>query len=163
VTAAPPYAELHLHTAFSFLDGASLPEELVGRAAELGYRALAVTDHDGLHGAMEFARLARAAGIAPIVGAELTLTDGSHLTLLAATAAGYANLCRLVTAAHGGPLGDGPPGPELGDPTLGGDEWNAPPLPTSGGAGRSTRLPPRLGPRVQGRGGRRRAARRGRR
>ena len=63
----PPidYVELHLHTAFSFLDGASLPEEMVGRAADLGYRALAITDHDGLHGAMEFARAARAAGIAP--------------------------------------------------------------------------------------------------
>src|SRR5215204_5131633 len=79
----PLYVELHLHTAFSFLDGASLPEEIVGQAADLGYRALAITDHDGLHGAMEFARAARAAGIAPITGAELTLTDGSHLTLLA--------------------------------------------------------------------------------
>jgi len=98
-----PYAELHLHTAYSFLDGASLPEEIVGRAAELGYRALAITDHDGLHGAMEFARAARAAGIAPITGAEVTLLDGSHLTLLAESAAGYANLCRLLTAAHQGP------------------------------------------------------------
>ena len=104
-----PYAELHLHTAYSFLDGASLPEELVGRAAELGYEALAITDHDGLHGAMEFARAARAAGLAPITGAELTLADGSHLTLLAETAAGYANLCRLVTAAHGGPAPGGTP------------------------------------------------------
>jgi error-prone DNA polymerase len=98
-----PYAELHLHTAFSFLDGASLPEEIIGRAAELGYRALAITDHDGVHGAMEFARAARAAGIAPITGAELTLTDGSHLTLLVETAAGYRNLCRLITAAYAGP------------------------------------------------------------
>jgi error-prone DNA polymerase len=97
------YAELHLHTAFSFLDGASLPEEIVGRAADLGYRALAITDHDGLHGAMEFARAARAANIAPITGAELTLTDGSHLTLLAETIAGYSNLCRLITAAYAGP------------------------------------------------------------
>ncbi|HYO30283.1 MAG TPA: PHP domain-containing protein, partial [Thermomicrobiales bacterium] len=99
----PPYAELHLHTAFSFLDGASLPEELVAAAANLGYRSLAVTDHDGLYGAMEFARAARAADIAPITGAELTLADGSHLTLLAETATGYANLCRLLTIAHGGP------------------------------------------------------------
>ena len=99
----PPYVELHLHTAFSFLDGASLPEELVGRAAELGYRALAITDHNGLHGAMEFARAARAADIAPITGAELTLDDGSHLTLLAETAKGYANLSRLITAAYAGP------------------------------------------------------------
>ncbi len=98
----PEYAELHLHTAFSFLDGASLPEELVGRAADLGYRWLAITDHDGLHGAMEFAGAAAAAGIAPITGAELTLADGAHLTLLAESAEGYANLCRLITAAHHG-------------------------------------------------------------
>jgi len=103
MTLQAPYVELHLHTAFSFLDGASLPEEIVGRAADLGYPALAVTDHDGLNGAMEFAKLARAAGIAPITGAELTLTDGSHLTMLVETPAGYANLCRLITAAHAGP------------------------------------------------------------
>jgi error-prone DNA polymerase len=94
------YVELHLHTAFSFLDGASLPEELIGRATELGYRALAVTDHDGLYGTMEFAKAADAAGIAPITGAELTLTDESHITLLAATREGYANLSRLITEAH---------------------------------------------------------------
>jgi error-prone DNA polymerase len=105
--AASTYAELHCHTAFSFLDGASLPEELVARAAELGYRYLAITDHDGLHGAREFAQAARAAGIAPVTGAELTLLDGSHLTLLVATAEGYANLCRLITAAHA-PDPDGP-------------------------------------------------------
>lgn len=97
------YVELHLHTAYSFLDGASLPEEIVGRAAELGYQALAVTDHDGLYGAMEFARAARAANITPITGAELTLLDNSHLTLLAENAAGYGNLCRLITAAYAGP------------------------------------------------------------
>ena len=97
------YVELHTSSAFSFLDGASLPEELVGRAADLGYRALAITDHNGLHGAMEFARAARAVGIAPITGAELTLSDGSHLTLLAETVAGYANLSRLITAAYAGP------------------------------------------------------------
>jgi error-prone DNA polymerase len=94
------YVELHLHTAFSFLDGASLPEEMIARASELGYHALAVTDHDGIYGAMEFAQHAQAAGIAPITGTELTLTDGSHLTLLAESARGYANLCRLITAAH---------------------------------------------------------------
>ncbi len=102
-TPTPAYVELHLHTAFSFLDGASLPEEMVGRAADLGYRALAITDHDNVHGAMEFARAAKAAGIQPITGAEVTLLDGSHLTLLAETGPGYANLCRLLTAAHGGP------------------------------------------------------------
>ncbi|HEU5430124.1 MAG TPA: PHP domain-containing protein, partial [Thermomicrobiales bacterium] len=100
------YVELHLHTAFSLLDGASLPEELIGRAVDFGYPALAVTDHDGLYGAMEFAQAARAAGIAPIVGAELTLADETHLTLLAESAAGYANLCRLLTAAYRGPHPD---------------------------------------------------------
>src|ERR671924_599498 len=95
--------ELHLHTGFSFLEGASLPEELAPRAADLGYRALAITDHDGLHGAMEFARAARAAGITPLTGTELTLTDGSHLTLLAETIMGYSNLSRLITAAYAGP------------------------------------------------------------
>ena len=74
------YVELHMHSAFSFLDGASLPGDLVERGAELGYAALALTDHDGLHGAMEFAQAARGAGIQPITGAELTMADGSHLT-----------------------------------------------------------------------------------
>lgn len=97
------YVELHLHTAYSFLDGASLPEEIIGRAADLGYQALAITDHDGLYGAMEFARAARAANITPLTGAELTLLDNSHLTLLAETAAGYSNLCRLITASYAGP------------------------------------------------------------
>jgi error-prone DNA polymerase len=94
------YAELHCHTAYSFLDGASQPNELVERAQALGYRAIAVTDHDGLYGAMEFAQAARRAGIQPITGAELTLNDGSHLTLLVETPTGYANLCRLLTQAH---------------------------------------------------------------
>ncbi len=134
----PRYVELHLHTAYSFLDGASLPEELVARAAELKYEALAITDHDGLHGAMEFARLARAAGIAPITGAELTLADGtadgSHLTLLAESPTGYANLCRLITAAHHGPYGgpSGAPDGLLVSPMLEGDE--DPPLLRRGGA-----------------------------
>src|SRR6266851_7093094 len=102
--------ELHLHTCFSFLEGASLPEELALRAADLGYRALAITDHDGLHGAMEFAQACAAAGIQPITGVELTLQHGLldvektsgpvHLTLLAENEQGYANLCRLITLAH---------------------------------------------------------------
>jgi error-prone DNA polymerase len=94
------YAELHLHTAYSLLDGASLPEEIIDRAVEFDYKSLAITDHNGLYGAMEFARLARTAGIQPITGAEVTLTDGSHLTLLAATSTGYGNLSRLLTSAH---------------------------------------------------------------
>ena len=76
------YVELHCHSAYSFLDGASLPVELVAVAAEQGYPALALTDHDGLHGAMEFAQAAKPLGLRAITGAELTLDDGSHLTLL---------------------------------------------------------------------------------
>jgi error-prone DNA polymerase len=96
------YVELHAHSAYSFLDGASLPEELAIRAAELGYPALALTDHDGVYGSLEFAQAAKAFGVRPITGAEVTLADGSHVTLLVETAAGYANLCRLLTAAHAG-------------------------------------------------------------
>ncbi|HYH10826.1 MAG TPA: PHP domain-containing protein, partial [Thermomicrobiales bacterium] len=96
------YTELHLHTSFSFLDGASQPDELVRRAVDLGYTALAITDHDGVHGALEFAQLAEEAGIQPITGAEITLADGSHLTLLAETPEGYSNLCRVLTHIHHG-------------------------------------------------------------
>ena len=94
------YVELHCHSAYSFLDGASQPEELAARAAELGYEALALTDHDGVCGSLEFAHAAKVFGVRPITGAELTLTDGSHVTLLVETPRGYANLCRLITAAH---------------------------------------------------------------
>jgi error-prone DNA polymerase len=96
------YVELHCHSAYSFLDGASLPEELVVRAAELGYSTLALTDHDGVYGSLEFAHAAKAFGVRPITGAELTLNDGSHVTLLVETPRGYANLCRLLTQAHAG-------------------------------------------------------------
>src|SRR3989304_6780201 len=95
-----PYTELHAHSNFSFLEGPSHIEELVLRARELGYEALALTDHDGLHGAMEFAQCARAGGPKPIPGAEVTLSNGHHLTLLCETQRGYANLCRLLTHAH---------------------------------------------------------------
>jgi error-prone DNA polymerase len=94
------YVELHAHSAYSFLDGASLPEELAVRAAELGYEALALTDHDGVFGSLEFAHAAKAFGVRPITGAEVTLGDGSHVTLLVESQRGYANLCRLLTAAH---------------------------------------------------------------
>ncbi|HTE86987.1 MAG TPA: DNA polymerase III subunit alpha, partial [Dehalococcoidia bacterium] len=70
------YTELHLHTCYSFLEGASRPEELVKRAAELGYTALAITDHNGLHGAMEFAQACASAGLRPITGVELNLRHG---------------------------------------------------------------------------------------
>jgi error-prone DNA polymerase len=94
------YVELHAHSAYSFLDGASQPEELAARAAELGYEALALTDHDGVYGSLEFAHAAKHLGVRPITGAEITLTDESHLTLLVENARGYANLCRLLTTAH---------------------------------------------------------------
>jgi error-prone DNA polymerase len=94
------YTELHCHSNFSFLEGASHIEELVLRARDLGYQSLALTDHDGLHGAMEFAQAARAWGLRPITGAEITLWNGHHLTLLCETQRGYANLCRLLSHAH---------------------------------------------------------------
>src|SRR5215203_2067519 len=106
------YTELHAHSAYSFLDGASLPEELAVRAAELGYEALALTDHDGVYGSLEFATAAKAFGVRPITGAEVTLGDGSHVTLLVESARGYANLCRLLTAAHAGTR------PKEGEPAL---------------------------------------------
>jgi error-prone DNA polymerase len=94
------FVELHCHSAYSFLDGASHPEELAARAAELGYDALALTDHDGVYGSLEFAYAAKAFGVRPITGAEVSLSDGSHVTLLVESPRGYANLCRLLTAAH---------------------------------------------------------------
>ena len=118
------YVELHCHSAYSFLDGASQPEELAARAAELGYEALALTDHDGVYGSLEFAHAAKFFGVRPITGAEVTLGVGStepsksggagfagagagsdggaHITLLVESRQGYANLCRLLTAAHAG-------------------------------------------------------------
>src|ERR1044072_6193935 len=75
-----PYVELHAHSAYSFLDGASLPEELAARAAELGYDALALTDHDGVYGSLEFAYAARHFGVRAITGAEVTVENGAHVT-----------------------------------------------------------------------------------
>jgi error-prone DNA polymerase len=94
------YTELHLHSNFSFLEGASHIDEFILRAAELGYKSLALTDHDGLHGAMEFAQCATSWGLKPITGAEITLASGHHLTLLCRNRQGYANLCRLISHAH---------------------------------------------------------------
>ena len=71
------YAELHCHTNFSFLDGASPPDDLAERAAELGLTGLAITDHDGLYGAVRFVSAAEAAGIHPIVGVEIELLDAA--------------------------------------------------------------------------------------
>jgi DNA polymerase III alpha subunit len=72
------YIELHTASAFSFLQGASLPEALVDRAAELGYPALALLDRDGVYGAPRFHKAARAAGIKPIIGAELTIENSDN-------------------------------------------------------------------------------------
>jgi error-prone DNA polymerase len=120
------YVELHAHSAFSFLDGASTPMELAAAAAAQGYPAFALTDHDGIWGSMEFAHACRGFGIRAITGAELTVRlrpagpvsdrglslpgessrssppagDTAHLTLLVESEAGYRNLCRLLTCAH---------------------------------------------------------------
>jgi error-prone DNA polymerase len=114
------YVELHCHSAFSFLDGASLPDELVPAALQLGYDTVALTDHNSVSGSMEFAVSARALGLRPIHGAEIDLEpddsraarsgeagcragrkrEGRHLTLLVADTRGWSNLCRILTRAH---------------------------------------------------------------
>src|SRR5687767_103699 len=98
-----PYVELHCHSVFSLLDGASEPEELVARAVALGMSALALTDHDDLGGAVRFAQAARELDLAGILGAELTVqvgTDPTHLVLLAESREGYGNLSTLITRAR---------------------------------------------------------------
>ena len=75
--AIPPYAELHCHSNFSFLDGASAPDELVERAVELGLSGLAVTDHGGLYGVVRFVTAAEEAGLHPVIGVELELVDAA--------------------------------------------------------------------------------------
>jgi error-prone DNA polymerase len=117
------YVELHAHSAYSFLDGASHVEELALRAAELGYETIALTDHEGVYGSLEFAHAAKHFGVRAITGAEVTLRCGvgstepqkksggagsagagagnrAHVTLLVESPQGYSNLCRLLTAAH---------------------------------------------------------------
>jgi error-prone DNA polymerase len=123
----PPYAELHCHSAYSFLDGVSLPEELAQRAGELGYGMLALTDHNSVSGSMELAQVAAGCGIRAIHGAEIDMVvdgggdgagqehdtgqgggaDGAasegarrHVTLLVRDARGWRSLCRIVTLAH---------------------------------------------------------------
>jgi error-prone DNA polymerase len=91
------YIELRARSAFSFLEGASTPEDLAARAAELGYSAMALGDRDGLYGAPRFYAAAKAAGIRQIVGAELTLDDDSRLYVLAPDRKCYQNLCRMIT------------------------------------------------------------------
>lgn len=96
------YAELHVHSAFSFLDGVSLPERLVAEAVRLGLSGLALTDHDGFHGAARFAEAAEGTGMPTIFGSELTLRGDAdqHLLVLARGQAGYHRLAGAITEAH---------------------------------------------------------------
>ncbi len=103
------YVELHCHSAYSFLDGASMPDELVPAALELGHEALALTDHNSVSGSMEFARSAKALGLRALHGAEIDLAGGRHLTLLVRDTRGWSNLCRLLTCAHARTRGHRPP------------------------------------------------------
>ena len=113
--ATTPYAELHCHSQFSFLDGACAPEVLVEEAVRLGLEALALTDHDGFYGVVRFAEAARELGLPTVFGAELTLDrsrapvgdpdpgidDGeSHLVVLARDPRGYALLSRAISEAQ---------------------------------------------------------------
>ena len=101
----PVYVELHVHSCWSLREGASTTDELIDRAVQLGYPALALTDHDNLYGAMEFAKAAKERNVRPITGAELTvlgpaLPEPAHITVLAADVEGYRNLCRLLSRAY---------------------------------------------------------------
>ena len=98
------YIELHCHSGFSLLDGASNPEALIARAAALGMKAIALTDHDDLGGAVRWAEAGREHGVAALIGLEATV-GASHLTLLAMNEEGYRNLSQLVTAARSGERG----------------------------------------------------------
>jgi error-prone DNA polymerase len=116
MTDGSSYVELHCHSAYSFLDGVSQPAELAYRAAELGYGALALTDHNSVSGSMELAQAAGECGVHAIHGAEVDLADGRHLTLLVRDARGWRNLCRLLTEAHAHTR-EGP-GRERGEPSV---------------------------------------------
>src|ERR1051325_3086693 len=91
------YAELHSKTNFSFLEGASHPGELVQQAAELGYRALAVTDRNSLAGVVRAHMAAKDVGLPLVIGAEITPTDAPPVVLWATNRASYGRLCRLIT------------------------------------------------------------------
>jgi DNA-directed DNA polymerase III PolC len=94
------FTHLHVHSAFSFLYGTFTPEALVQRAKEMGFQAIALTDKNGLYGAVRFYKAARFEAIKPILGSEVTLWDGTSLILLATTFVGYKNLCRLISRVH---------------------------------------------------------------
>jgi len=94
------FVHLHVHSQYSFLDGASSLDKLLDKAAAFKMSVLSLTDHNRLTGAIRFYDRAKAKGIKPIVGAEIDLEGGHHLTLLCKNAEGYSNLCRLLTQAH---------------------------------------------------------------
>src|ERR1051325_6022733 len=94
------YIELHARSAFSFLRGGSVPEQLAERAADLGMPAFGLCDRMGFYGAPRFFAAAREKGVRPIVGAELILPDGSVLPVLVESRPGYRHLCQLLTQAH---------------------------------------------------------------
>jgi error-prone DNA polymerase len=107
------YVELHARSAFSFLEGASTPEDLVAAAALLHLPAMALVDRDGVYGAPRFHLAARKAGLRAHIGAEVTAVDGFRYPLLVETRAGYQNLCRLLTRMKlGAPKGKGAAAPE---------------------------------------------------
>jgi len=94
------FIHLHVHSQYSFLDGASSLDKLLDKAVSLDMPALALTDHNRLTGAVRLYEKAKALGIKPIIGAEIDLEGGYHLTLLCKNTEGYSNLCRLLTQAH---------------------------------------------------------------
>src|SRR3979411_58783 len=95
-----PYVELHACSAFSFLRGGSFPEQLAETAAELEMPAMALLDRNGVYGAQRFSVAAREHGVRPIIGAELSMEDGTILPVLVENRTGYKNLCELLTQAH---------------------------------------------------------------
>ena len=128
------YGELHAHSGFSFLDGASDPEELVVEATRLGLSGLALCDHHGLYGVVRFAESARALGLATVFGSELTLSAsddrvgvadpaGEHLVVLARSPAGYARLSRMLALAHLARGEKGTPRFTLDDVASAAQEW----------------------------------------
>jgi len=102
------FVHLHTHSYYSFLDGAASPAQLVEKAGHFGMPALALTDHNRLTGAIRFYDSAKKSGVKPIIGAEVDVEGGYHLTLLCCDMAGYSNLCRLLTAMHCNKRGDKP-------------------------------------------------------
>ena len=170
------YVELHCHSAYSFLDGVSLPEELAQRAAELSYEALALTDHNSVSGSMELAQTAAAHGLRAIHGAEIDLAPmrarpparapaayqprgraqpGPHVTLLVEDESGWRNLCRIITIAHAHTR-DGRAGSsyrELGEPQIAAEDLAAHAeglVCLTGCAARSVLNPPEAPPKAVG-------------